>query len=589
MGKGNILRLRVLCEDRVGLTYELLNILARQNLNLHGIELDVSGCIYLSFPQIEFDDFSQLMTAIRKISGVNDVRCVEHLPIEKERNEFAAIFNTQHDPLVFLNDKGNIQYRNHAFDHFMTCYGLKDQSNSQLEKTLNDMFAPDLDLQKFLLDRRMQSDTKLIGQSIEPTHFFEMTQPTKANELNQALHLKKRSEENKEAGIGASNPHMAINGGTQSRIIYRQINRCPYQIYMTPVFQNQLSEFKTNFLGVCIQIQMAYYSENIDESHQSLGFSLHQSDAFDAFYSQSERFNEMIEQAKKFSKLDVPLLIQGETGTGKEMLARACHLNSKRANSPFLVVNCISIPDEAVESELFGCIESAESDRKKGQLEQANGGTVFLDGVSEMSPHLQMKLLRFLQDGRFRRVGEEQEIYVDVRVICASQKCLSDLVAENIFRDDLYYRLSVLSLTILPLRERTEDIGHLTMALVVQLSREIGNPIPKIHSSAEERLKQYAWPGNVRQLRNILLSVISQLEKCEITADDLHLIESDQQHTLTELELEGSLEEMMHRHEAKILANLYEIYPSSRKLAKRLNISHTAVANKLRQYGLTKK
>ena len=168
-------------------------------------------------------------------------------------------------------------------------------------------------------------------------------------------------------------------------------------------------------------------------------------------------------QAKKLSMLEQPLLIQGETGTGKEMLARACHNRSHRAAAPFLVLSCASMPDDVAETELFGHAPGSFNHEQghKGIFEQADGGTVFLDEIGEMSPHLQIKLLRLLQDGTFRRVGAEQEIHVDVRVIASTRHNLADLAESKSFREDLFYRLNVLTLNIPALRERSNDISPL--------------------------------------------------------------------------------------------------------------------------------
>lgn len=155
----------------------------------------------------------------------------------------------------------------------------------------------------------------------------------------------------------------------------------------------------------------------------------------------------VVEQARKLAMLSAPLLIVGDTGTGKDLLAHACHLASPRAGKPYLALNCGSIPEDAVESELFG--DALQG--KKGFFEQANGGSVLLDEIGEMSPRMQTKLLRFLNDGTFRRVGEDHEVHVDVRVICATQKNLIELVQKGLFREDLYYRLNVLTLYLPPL------------------------------------------------------------------------------------------------------------------------------------------
>ncbi|BCQ60263.1 hypothetical protein PBOI14_20130 [Pseudomonas sp. Boi14] len=178
---------------------------------------------------------------------------------------------------------------------------------------------------------------------------------------------------------------------------------------------------------------------------------------FDSIFQSSKVMAAVVREARRMAPLDAPLLIEGETGTGKELLARACHLASPRGQSPLMALNCAGLPESMAETELFGygpgAFEGARAEGKLGLLELTAGGTLFLDGVGEMSPRLQVKLLRFLQDGCFRRVGSDEEVYLDVRVICATQVDLSELCARGEFRQDLYHRLNVLSLHIPPLRE----------------------------------------------------------------------------------------------------------------------------------------
>ena len=301
---------------------------------------------------------------------------------------------------------------------------------------------------------------------------------------------------------------------------------------------------------------------------------------------------QLVERAKKMAKMDAPLLLVGDTGTGKDLLAKACHFLSSRARNPFLGLNCASMPDDVVESELFGYAAGAYPNAvegKKGFFEQANRGTVLLDEIGEMSPQMQIKLLRFLNDGTFRRVGEEHEVNVDVRIICATQKNLWELVQKGLFREDLYYRLNVLTLTLPPLRERKSDIMPLAMHFINQYCIEQQATKPVISPELSVYLTQYGWPGNVRQLRNTVYQAMAQLVGNTLRIQDITLPEHNDETLFDEDLLEGSLDEMTKRFEASILTRLYRDYPSTRKLAKRLGISHTAIANKLREYNLTNK
>ncbi|KQN55753.1 transcriptional regulator TyrR [Erwinia sp. E602] len=306
----------------------------------------------------------------------------------------------------------------------------------------------------------------------------------------------------------------------------------------------------------------------------------------------SGKMRQVVDQARKLAMLDAPLLIVGDTGTGKDMLARACHLRSARGKNPFLALNCASLPDDVAESELFGHAAGAYPNAlegKKGFFEQASGGSVLLDEIGEMSPRMQTKLLRFLNDGTFRRVGEEHEVHVNVRVICATQKNLLELVQRGEFREDLFYRLNVLTLNLPPLRDRPQDILPLTDLFVARFADEQGMARPKLSPQLNAFLTRYTWPGNVRQLKNTLYRALTQLEGYELRPQDIVLPEYALEMPLGDEAIEGSLDDITSRFERSVLTRLYLSYPSTRKLAKRLGVSHTAIANKLREYGLSQK
>ncbi|MBW8192965.1 transcriptional regulator TyrR [Neiella marina] len=315
-------------------------------------------------------------------------------------------------------------------------------------------------------------------------------------------------------------------------------------------------------------------------------------DGFERIYGQSQQMKQVLAQARKMAQLDAPLLIQGETGTGKELLARACHEFSFRDGKPFVALNCASLPDNVAESELFGHGENAfegAGEAQRGVLEIAAGGTVFLDEIGEMSPSLQAKFLRFLQDGTFRRVGDEDEVKVDVRIICATQKDLPDMVQKSEFREDLYYRLNVLCLVVPPLRERKSDILPLAERFIERFCAQTGRPSALISKSCRDYMMQYPWPGNVRQLENALYRAISLLEGNELVAEDLQLPSYASGSGYYDQPIEGTLEESVKRFESNLLRRLYPSYPSTRQLARKLGVSHTAIANKLREYGINKK
>ena len=312
--------------------------------------------------------------------------------------------------------------------------------------------------------------------------------------------------------------------------------------------------------------------------------------AFDIFADQSQTMQKLIAQAKAFSMQREPLLITGETGTGKDLLASACHQYSPRGDQTFLGLNCAAMPDDVVESELYGHALGAYPgalESKKGFFEQANGGSVLLDGIDEMSFQMQTKLLRFINDGYFRRVGDDNEVYVDVRIICATKVDLAELVEQGKFRKDLYYRLNVLSLNLPSLQERQDDIAPLTHIFIDEFAHKQGIIPPTVNQDVIPYLTHYSWPGNVRQLKNVLYSALAQLTSSQLTVKDIVLpaIASAQVSWINNIE-NKTLDEMTKQFEKEVLKSLYIEYPSSRKLAKRLGVSHTSIANKLRDYGI---
>ncbi|MEO0630626.1 MAG: sigma 54-interacting transcriptional regulator, partial [Planctomycetota bacterium] len=215
----------------------------------------------------------------------------------------------------------------------------------------------------------------------------------------------------------------------------------------------------------------------------------------------------IFEQLDAIVDCDLPVLISGESGTGKELVARAIHRNGARSDKPFITENCAALPDTLLESELFGHARGAftGADRaKKGLIEQADGGTLFLDEIGDMSPEMQKKLLRVLQEGELRPLGSDRRVSVDVRLLAASHRDLSAMVAEGTFREDLFYRVNVLSLALPALRERREDVPLLAAELMARAAREMRRELPVLPHEVLATLSEYAWPGNVRELDNEL-------------------------------------------------------------------------------------
>lgn len=223
---------------------------------------------------------------------------------------------------------------------------------------------------------------------------------------------------------------------------------------------------------------------------------------------ESRHLQNLQDMIKKIARSDAStVLIQGESGTGKELVAKAIHFESDRADKPFMAINCAAVPETLLESELLGHERGAFTDakvQKKGLFEIADGGTIFLDEIGDMAMGMQAKLLRVLEERTFRRVGGSRDISVDVRIISATNKDLLDAIGDKSFRNDLYYRLQVIPLYLPPLRERKEDILPLAQHFIAYFNREFGKSVKGISKMAEKFLLEYSWPGNIRELRNVL-------------------------------------------------------------------------------------
>jgi DNA-binding NtrC family response regulator len=231
----------------------------------------------------------------------------------------------------------------------------------------------------------------------------------------------------------------------------------------------------------------------------------------DAMIGSSPEMIEIWKMIGKISESDATVLIQGDSGTGKELLARAVYTNSRRKKKPFFAVNCAALPENLLESELFGHEKGAFTDAVRlhiGRFEQCNGGTIFLDEIAEMSQKNQAKLLRVLENQEFERVGGNETIKVDVRIIAATNRSLITAVKEKRFRLDLFYRLKVVTIHLPPLRERLEDIPVLVSHFVKRFSRDNNKPLLKVAAAAMKVLLAYPWPGNIRELKNVINSAV---------------------------------------------------------------------------------
>lgn len=321
-----------------------------------------------------------------------------------------------------------------------------------------------------------------------------------------------------------------------------------------------------------ISIKRAVKEKITEEENLALKGILKKDVAY-TFDTKNEKFKQLLSLCKKYAKTDANILIVGETGTGKEVIARYIHGLSDRRDKPFLVVECTSIPSEIFESELFGHEKGAftgATTKKEGIVEMARGGTIFLDEVGDIPYHLQSKLLRFIETKSFRRVGGLREITADVRIISATNKNLKELIDKGLFRDDLFYRLSTLVVEVPPLRERKEDIPILANFFCSRWRKKIGE-------KAIKHLIEYNWKGNIRELKNTI-------ERACILADEEYI----DNYLFINPESKKSCEELfeelpdLRTLEAKYIAMLVERFGDLDKVSKILGCSKRTLYRKLK-------
>ncbi|MBP1683243.1 MAG: ntrX, partial [Ignavibacteriaceae bacterium] len=308
---------------------------------------------------------------------------------------------------------------------------------------------------------------------------------------------------------------------------------------------------------------------------------------------QSKGIKSILELIEKVAPLDTRVLITGENGTGKELVARAIHRRSQRKDKPFIEVNCAAIPNELIESELFGHEKGSFTgafNQRIGKFELANKGTIFLDEVGDMSPQAQAKVLRAIEDGKIERVGGGKKIEVDVRIISATNKDLLEEISKEHFREDLYHRLNVIPINIPPLRERKDDIAILVQAFSQEITSRHKKPPIKFLDNAVKLLQEMTWSGNVRELKNIIERIIIIIDKKEIERQDIEFLLKPGQATMDDIiDESNSFQEFKEKAErAFILKQLNENNWNISKTAELLDIQRSHLYNKMKKYGIEK-
>ncbi|MBM4308965.1 MAG: PEP-CTERM-box response regulator transcription factor, partial [Deltaproteobacteria bacterium] len=320
------------------------------------------------------------------------------------------------------------------------------------------------------------------------------------------------------SGIKENDPSakvIVITGQDQRENALEAIARGAYDFFSKPI---QIEELK-------IILHRAYYLFELEREHRELQERL-KVEPFEEMIGTSPQIQAVFNSIRKVATSDAPVLIAGESGTGKELTARAIHRLSNRKNGPFVAINCSAIPETLLESELFGHEKGAFTGahiQRKGRFETAHEGTLFLDEIGDLPGHLQVKLLRFLQEQKIERIGGREEISVDVRIIAASNRDLKEAMKDGRFREDLYYRIGVVVVLLPPLREREGDILVLATALLQRYSLENKRNVIGFTPQAIRAIKTYHWPGNIREIENRIKRAVIMAEGSKITPHDLEL------------------------------------------------------------------
>ncbi len=332
-----------------------------------------------------------------------------------------------------------------------------------------------------------------------------------------------------------------------------------------------------------IIINRAYEYGRLSMKSQVLQQELIRKEAPFEFVRESRQLQEIFSLVRKIAPTDSPALIQGESGTGKELVANAIWHFSKRSGMPFIALNCATLSENLIESEIFGHEKGAFTsafEAKHGIVEVADNGTLFLDEISEMPLALQAKLLRFLDSGEYRRVGGNKILKVDVRVIAATNRDMKDVIKDGKFREDLYYRLNVINIIIPPLREHRDDIAGLARYFLKKYSRKLSKAVSDFHPGVLDLFNRYQWPGNVRELENVVERAVILCDSEEVGPGDIAITPVS---SLKERSLTPSLEEMEKEY---IMRVLKETGGNQSRASQILGIDRKTLYLKLKKYGL---
>jgi two-component system NtrC family response regulator len=369
---------------------------------------------------------------------------------------------------------------------------------------------------------------------------------------------------------------IVITGQGEKGHALKAIGEGAYDFFCKPI---QIDELK-------VVLSRAFYVSQLEREHRELQKRM-SLDSFEGMLGTSPKMQEVFSEIRKVATTDIPVLVLGESGTGKELVANAIHQRSSRRDRPFVVINCSAIPESLLESELFGHEKGAFTGahiQRKGRFETAQGGTLFLDEIGDLSLALQVKLLRFLQEQKIERIGGREEIFVDARVLAASNRDLKQSVQEGRFREDLYYRLGVVTISLPPLREREGDGLLLATTLLQRYANENKRKITGFAPQAIRAIEAYHWPGNIRELENRIKRAVIMAEGSKLTPQDLELVSPYAKYEGGSLKeaREGLEKDLIERALAKNKGNMT-------KAAEELGVSRPTLYELMEKLGMKKR
>lgn len=522
-------RIRIHSDDRIGITHDVLSLVAGQGINLKSMEV-APNQIHIKLDEISPAEEVRLIEGLHRIPGIITAEYAEFLPYERREKQIQAVLNAAGEGIIAVDEHGIITHFNPAAAGIVQVEAGR-AVNRPIGKVLNE----DLPILDTIRTGKGYDNLEIkLSTPAGKSHYFTSGRPI-INEAGEVM------------------------GAVATLKDIREVRKLYHSIHHTSLI------------------------------------------TFDEIVYNSKAMGEVVDLARRAALSSSTVLLRGESGTGKELFARAIHSASPRQDQPFVAINCAALPDTLLESELFGYEEGtftgAKKGGKQGLFELADRGTIFLDEIGEIPPHLQVKLLRVLQERCVRRVGGSDEIKVDVRVVAATNKDLEAMIRTREFREDLYYRLNVIPVQIPPLRQRREDLPYLIDYFLTELTREMRIPFKSLSEQARAKLLAHSWPGNVRELRNVLERAINLAGGEEIHSEDL-LLQSGGEVCPEPEELPvirgekvqvrewAPLEELVAELERSVLERARSEYKSSREMGKALGVSHTTILNKCRKYGI---